>query len=549
MAFPVPRTDKEKETRRLEVIEYAKMERSPLYFILKVWNLRPQPVKQSYAARYNIGLRLTGKAWDAFVATVQPEWFGHFEEGKHITWQQTLILFGIEKGIRGDVPMRISIVSGHGIGKTALLSWLILWFLWVHPMCQIASTSPSKEQMYDVLWKEIKKWIDKLPEPMKAFYVWETSHVRMAEAPETWFARAKTSSKENTEALAGVHADWVMIPVDEASGVEEPIFETMEGALTSGNILVFLISNGTRNIGYFYDTHHKDKLRWQCYAFDAEQSPRVTAESVAGWKDKYGEDSVQYAVRVKGKFPDEGVMDDKGYVQLFNEKDIRFTPFDASWRPIGRTIGALDAAGEGQDLAPWAARDRQICAIIHSEKTSNAKGMAAKSVTLCDRYFIDPIDFMIDSFGVGADVGMEIALITSQEKRPWRVTPVNTGEPCDDEDQREYYINKRAEGFYKMMLWCRAGGSFMELPTPEETERFKRELLSIRFKRTLTGRIQIMDKVTMKKLGFNSPNMADAASMTFLRPDGAKRSLWGDPVSVTGQVSSPQFDPHSPLGD
>lgn len=542
-------SEDEKLLRKKEVAEYARMERSPLYFLLKTWGLRPQPVKRQYADRYNLGLRLTGKAWDKFAASVQPEWFGAFDEGKHITWQQTLVLFGIEKAIRGDVPMRISIVSGHGIGKTAMLSWLILWFLWVHPMCQIASTSPSKEQMYDVLWKEIKKWIDKLPDNMKQFYIWETSHVRMAEAPETWFARAKTSSKENTEALAGVHADWVMIPVDEASGVEEPIFETMEGALTSGNILVFLISNGTRNIGYFYDTHHKDALRWQCYSFDATDSPRVSPESVAGWKDKYGEDSVQYAVRVKGLFPDEGVMDDKGYVQLFNEKDLRWVPHDINWRPVGRTIGALDASGEGQDLSAWAARDRQILTIPHTEKTSNPKGMAAKSVTLCDKLFIDPIDLIIDSFGVGSDVGMEIALMTSQEKRPWRVTPVNVGDACEDDDQKEFYINKRAEAFYKMMLWARAGGSFMELPTPEETERFKRELLSVRFKRTQTGRIQIMDKVTMKKLGFNSPNMADAASMTFLRPDGAKRSIWGDPVSVTGVRGNPQFDPNSPVGD
>lgn len=537
------------EKMKKEVIEYSKMEHSPLYFIQRVWNLTPQPIKRKHADIFQLGLTLKGKDWDKFVSTVRPEWFGTFQEGKHISWQQTLVLFGIVKAIRGDIPMRISIVSGHGIGKTALLSWLILWFLWVHPMCQIASTSPSKEQMYDVLWKELKKWIDKMPALMIPFYLWETSHIRMVEAPEVWFARAKTSSKENTEALAGVHADWVFMAVDEASGVEEPIFETMEGALTSGNILVFLISNGTRNIGYFYDSHHKDALRWQCYAFNAEHSPRVSESSVLGWKDKYGEDSLQYAVRVLGKFPDEGVMDDKGFIQLLSEKDLRFTPHDSDHRFIGRVIGALDPSGEGQDLAAWAARDRQTLAILHTEKSSNPKSLAAKSVTLCDRFYIDPIDFVIDSFGVGADVGMEIALITSQEKRPWRVTPRNVGDPCEDEDQREYYINQRAEGFYKMMLWTRAGGSFMELPTPEETERFKRELLSIRFKRTLTGRIQIMDKVTMKKMGINSPNMADAASMTFLRPDGAKRSIWGDPISLTGEPGSPQFDPFSPLGD
>lgn len=444
--------------------------------------------------------------------------------------------------------MRISIVSGHGIGKSALLAMLILWFLYVHPHAQIACTSPSKEQMYDVLWKEIKKWIDKMPPGMADFYLWETSHVRMKEAPATWFARAKTSSKENTEALAGVHADWVFMAVDEASGVEEPIFETMEGALTSGNILVFLISNGTRNTGYFYDTHHRDAARWQNYSFDAEQSPRVSPQSVEDWREKYGEESLQYFVRVKGKFPGEGVMDDKGYVQLFDEKRLRFVPYDKDHKFVGRVIGALDPAGEGQDTADWCARDRQITRIVHTEVSSNEKTLAAQSITLCDFFHIDPIDFIIDAFGVGHKVSQEIALMTSQEKRPWRVTPLNTGEQCDDEYDKELYVNKRAEGYYKMMLWSVQGGAFMECSTPEATNVFKRELLSIRFKRTLSGKIQIMDKVQMKKLGLNggqSPNKADAASMTFLRPDGARRSLWGTPQ----EESSPQFDPYATAGE
>lgn len=540
------------EINKLEVEEFTRMVRSPLYFIKRSWGLTPQPIKKEFLPQLALGLALRGKNWDEFTASVRPEWFASFEEGKHVTWQQYLVLVGIEKAIRGEVPWRISIVSGHGIGKTALLSWIILWFLFTHPMAKQATTSPSKEQMYDVLWSEIKKWVDKMPQMLGQFFLWETSHVRMREAPQEWFARAKTSSKENSEALAGIHGPWVMAAADEASGVEEPIFETMDGSLTGENIMVFLISNGTRNIGYFYNTHKKEEKAksWQCYSFDAEESPRVTPESVAMWRDEYGEDSVEYAIRVKGKFPDEGTMDDKGFVQLLNENDVRFLPYDPDWRPAGRVIGALDPSGEGQDESAWAARNRQTAAIVHAEATSNDKGMAEKSVTLCDRFYIDPIDLVIDAFGVGHKVAQEIALMTSQEKRPWRVTPVNTGDACEDEGEREFYINKRAEGYYKMMLWVRAGGMFMECADPKETKRLKEELLSIRFKRTGTGRIQIMDKVQMKKLGIKSPNKADAVSMTFLRPDGAKRSRWGDPISIHGEIGNNQnFDKFSPLGD
>lgn len=509
----------------------------PLAFAKQMWGLVPQTLKKEYEARFLLGLKLRGRAWSDFCKQVRPYWFGEYEDGKHLTWQQTLVLLGIGKALRGEVPARISIVSGHGIGKSAIFSILILWFLFTHSDAQVACTAPTADQMYDVLWKELKKWIERLPKEIGELYQWESSHVRMREAPQIWFARAKTSSKENTEALAGVHADWVLIGADEASGIEEPIFETMEGALTSGNALVFLVSNGTRNIGYFYDTHHKDKERWQTYSFNSLESPRVDRKYVDGIVSKYGTDSVQYAIRVKGEFPDEGIMDDKGYVQLFNESELHLVPYNPNWKPVGRVKGALDASGEGQDSSEWAVRDRMRAMIVASEKTSTSASMGIKSITVCDKYEIDPIDFVIDSFGKGSDVGMEIALATSKQKRPWRVWPINVGEPCEDPVDKETYVNIRAMLFYKMMLWCRAGGEFVD------SEGLKDELLSIRYKRTGNGRIQIMDKVSMAKLGFKSPNKADALSMTFLRPDSVeKRSTFGEVINTSND-----FDPHTSM--
>lgn len=526
------------EQELAEAITYRKMQDSPLSYIANLFGLVPQKVRPEYQARYDIGLLLKQKDWDRFCADVKPYWFESYREGLDITWQQTLALIGIEKALRGECSARISIVSGHGIGKSTLLSWVILWFLFCHPASQVACTSPGAEQMYDVLWKELKKWIERMPKNMQSFYQWESTHIRMTQSPQTWFARAKTSSKENTEALAGVHADWVLIAVDEASGVEEPIFETMEGALTSGNILVFLISNGTRSIGYFYDTHHKDASRWQNYAFDSEESPRVDQKYVDGIIEKYGKDSVQYAIRVQGRFPDEGVMDDKGYVQLFNEKDLHIVPHDSSWKPVGRVKGALDASGEGQDSSEWGVRDRMRAGIVASEKTSTSASMAQVSLTVIDKYGVDPQDFTIDAFGSGHAVAQEIALATAtgREQGAMRVMPINVGDPCEDEQDREQFVNIRAMVYYRMMLWARAGGEFMY------SDRLKEELLSIRFRRTANGRIQIMDKVSMKKLGFPSPNKADTLSMTFLRPEQPKPY-----ESITQAIARRDFDPSLPM--
>jgi len=489
---------------------YWEMEKSIIYSISQMWGLSPQPIKESYKARWELGLLLTHQDWNEFCKNVTKEWFEPYQEGLNVTWQQSLVFYGIDKSLRNEASNRISIVSGHGTGKSFMLSIIILWFLFIHPDSQVAVTSPGQQQLYDVLWKELKKWIDKMPKNMGELYLWESSHIRMKESPQTWFARAKTASKENTEALAGVHADWVLIGVDEASGVEEPIFETMEGALTSGQVLVFLIGNGTRSIGYFYDTHHKDKERWQNYSFSSLDSPKVDSKYVTAIVEKYGSDSTQYAIRVLGHFPDEGVMDDKGYVQMFNKKDLHWIDFDPNWLPIGRVIGAVDPSGEGDDKTEWAVKDRQILAIVAEESKSTPAGIAVKSMTVCDRFKIHPSDFLIDSFGVGADVAMEIALASAQTKKAWRTYPVNVGEPCESDDDKLQFINKRAEMYFKLLKWCQTGGQLMR------SERFEDELLSIRFKRTSSGRIQIMDKVQSKKLGFPSPNKADAAALCFL---------------------------------
>lgn len=510
-----------------DVEEYGKMRASPLHFIQRTWGLIPQPVLPTHYDRFQAGLLLKGKDWDAFCDTIDPSWFGKFHDGEHVSWQQSLVLIGIEKALRGELHSRISIVSGHGTGKSTLLSWIILWFLFVHPNSQVPCTAPTASGLYDVLWKEIKKWLDKMPLAMSDLYEWQTTHVRMKEHPETWFARAKTSSKENTEALAGIHAEWVLAIADEGSGIEEQIFETMEGSLTSGNILVVLAGNGTRNIGYFYNTHHKDKARWQCYSFDSRESPRVDVSFIKAIMDKYGDDSVQYDIRVKGQFPAVGLMDDAGYVPLFNLSDIHIVPFDPYWTPIGRVFGALDASGEGQDTSEWAVKDRQRAAIVATEHESSPSSMALKSLTIVDKYKIAPIDFFIDAFGKGHPVAMEMALASDMSnkalsdmsnRKVYRTSPVNTGDQCEDEVDQEQYINIRAAAYYKMMLWCRAGGEFMDAP------RLKDELLSIRYRRTLNGRIQIMSKIDMKKkYDFPSPNKADALSMCFIHSDGKKR--------------------------
>ena len=149
-----------------------------------------------------------------------------------ITWQQAEVVYAVQQAVNGQGLRKISIASGHGIGKSTILAMLILWFLFCYMESKVPCTAPTQSQMYDVLWAEIQKWILRMPEGIKELYEFSTDYVRIKQRPETWFARARTGRKENPEALAGLHAPFMLLIVDEASGVPDPIFHSAKSALT-----------------------------------------------------------------------------------------------------------------------------------------------------------------------------------------------------------------------------------------------------------------------------------------------------------------------------
>ncbi len=483
--------------------------KSPIAFIKDIWSLVPQNLKPEYI---EVSKRVPLKDF-------KKEWFEPFIKGKHITWQQWVILLAVEKSLKYAAPKRITIKTGHGIGKTSCLSWLILWYLFCFKDAQIPCTAPTSEQIHDVLWKEIAVWLDRMPKLVKELYEWSAGYVRIKDSPETWFARARTARKENPEALAGIHGDFVFIAADEASGVDNAIFKPAEGALTNENVLVMLISNPTRNLGYFYDTHNSDRLNWQVLKFNSEDSPIVEYDYCERIAAKYGKDSDEYRYMVLGEFPKEDTIDDKGYVPLLISSDLRFTTDE---KFVGRIRLGIDPAGEGSNKTSWVARDNFKAKVLANEAISNGKGIAQKTITLLDFLGITKKqakkDCIIDGFGIGVDAVKELALAG------YDINVVNTGdqpyrEKSDnektDEDRQDIglFINKRAMAADRGKNWLRSGGEMVR------SGELDKQLLQIKYTRILSGKKKIMSKEDMRKLGIQSPDDADAFFLTFIERD------------------------------
>lgn len=462
-----------------------------LKFVADIWELTPQPLKPEYMDRMK----------DCDLNDVQESWFLPFVKGKHLSWQQYLIALAIERGLNLKAPRKIAVKSGHSIGKSTILAMALLWFLATNVDAQVPATAPTSYQMHDVLWKEVSLWIQRMPEWLKAKYEWSTGYIRMKDRPESWFARARTARKEQPEALAGIHADAVMVVIDEASGVPDECIEAAKSALTNKNIFFIMISNPTRIIGYFYDVFDKHQDQWQTLTFDTTQSPVADEGYVQEIRSEHGEDSDIWRFRIKGLFPRADGADTKGYSPLFIESDIHEcadSPFTSRKR-----LG-VDCAGAGKDKSVWVIRDRFKAKIVASEDISTPKSIAQQTLTLIKSEGVNPEDVYIDNFGVGANVAQECALAGV------RVNGVNSG---DEPEDKERYVNKRAEMAWRSKEWIRQGGDLVK-------HKAWQELKSIRYKASLlNSKLKIMAKDEMKKEGYKSPDHFDAFALTFFDRD------------------------------
>jgi phage terminase large subunit len=200
---------------------------------------------------------------------------------------------------------RISIRSGHGVGKTALLAWIILHFIHTRYPSKTAVTAPSATQLFDALASEVKMWLKKLEAAVPALAgIFEATSDRifMKNAPEAVFVSYRTSRKESPEALQGYHADHVLLVADEASGVHDTVFEAASGSMSTKGAITILTGNPTRSNGFFYKTHTALREIWRCFKVSCFDSSRVDTKYIDEER-AYGMESNRYRIRVLGEFP------------------------------------------------------------------------------------------------------------------------------------------------------------------------------------------------------------------------------------------------------
>lgn len=405
-------------------------------------------------------------------------------------------------GINAVDPIRFATASGHGIGKSALTAWLILWIMSTRPHCKGVVTANTGEQLRTKTMSELSKWRNRCI--VGHWFESTAMGLHHKAHTETWRVDAQTCREENSEAFAGLHAatSTPFYIFDEASNIPEKIWEVANGGLTDGEAMHFCFGNPTRNSGSFKECFRRQRHRWITRQIDSRTAKMTNKKLIDEWRVDWGEDSDFFRVRVLGQFPKAG--------------DMQFMPSDVVYAAMKRgpgrylgddpLIGSFDVARGGDDECRIGFRrgydaKSEKCYRIRGEESRDSMKVVSKLVLVLDRH--RPDIMFIDETGIGGPI------LDRLRQLGYNVMGVNFGGDADD---KKKFANKTAEMGYRMLQWMQEGGSIPDDPQLEI------ELTSRDFDHNDKDQLRLQRKKDMKKLIGVSPDWADQLYMTFAYP-------------------------------
>jgi hypothetical protein len=407
---------------------------------------------------------------------------------------------------------KTSVRSGQGVGKTALEAVLVIWFLCCRPNPKVIATAPTKQQLYDVLWAEIAKWLNS--SKVKNLLIWTKTKVYMVGHEDRWFATAKTATKP--ENMQGYHEDYMLFLVDEASGVADNILEAILGTLTGDDNKLLMCSNPTRTSGVFFDSHNRDREHYKTHKISSRNSKRTSKENIAMLERKYGKDSDVVRVRVDGEFP-------KAEADTFIALEIAELATSCKVDPVGEVLHlGVDVARFGDDETVIAPRIGGKCFDLHCYSKQDTMVTAGCVLAIAGQFRevrpdIIQVQIKVDDDGIGGGVTDRLNEIILEQGLPYVVIPVHNGGKADD----DHYENKGTEcwSIARELLqqnfseYMQGQPAIIELPNDE---KLINQLTTRKYRMTSRGRLALERKEDIKKRGLQSPDRADAVVLSLV---------------------------------
>ncbi len=433
-------------------------------------------------------------------------------------------------GIAPVAPIRMARASGHGIGKSTLVAWVVDWIMSTRPHSRGTITANTYQQLSTRTWSAIQIWTKKLIN--RHWFEVTSDRIYHRSFKESWFCAAQSCKEENSEAFAGQHAaDSTSYYIfDEASAIPDKIWEVAEGGLTDGEPMIFAYGNATRSQGSFYRAvFGEGRNRWSSRSIDSRNCRFSNKELINEWIQDRGEDSDFVRVRVRGLPPraDDSQFIDMDRINQAQRRDV----FTLSEEPL---IAGVDLAWGGEDNNVVRFRRgkdaRSIKPIvIPGEKTRDASVMVVKLAELLNgNHNGQRIHTMfIDSAGISGAVGARL-----RELGHRNVIEVNFG--ADSPDSQFAYM--RDYMWAKMKEWLLTGA--IDKPSGFSLDagtRLELELATPGYILDKRVRVKLESKQDIKKrlAEFGSTDHADALALTFAQQVGVPHKSNGSlPIPI-----------------
>ena len=436
------------------------------------------------------------------------------EIGRHLqarTKESTGNLSGRATGnSTGGGALRLAVASGHGIGKSALVAWTVLWALVTFPMTRVVVTANTETQLRTKTWPELAKWFELMAGREK--FRLEALAIRARGADgKSWRCDGVPWSATNTTAFAGLHNKGrrIVLVFDEASGIADRVWEVADGALTDeGTEMLWLVfGNPTARTGRFRECFAGGRFahRWTARQIDSRTVAGTNHAEFARWVADWGEDSDFVRVRVRGQFPRAGSL------QFIDSETIEAAASRPAQSHLGQPlIMGVDVARYGDDKSTLYFR-RGLDARTVAPQKFRGLDLVTLSGRIAEQALAHRVDAVfIDEGGMGAGVvDMATRLLRGR-----LVLGVNFGAASDRSLLGEGLpatANKRAEMWAALRAWLKLGAI-------ADDADLKADLAAVQYGFNLKGDIQLEPKEAMKKRGLASPDDGDGLALTFAHP-------------------------------
>lgn len=469
---------------------------------------------------------------------------------------------------------RVSVVSGHKIGKSVLIAALMLYAYCTIPGVRCVIMAATERQVNGIIWREVQRLARgaAIPIPGVAEIGTRAQTGLKYRDPLTFEeSEIKGYTAKEAEAVAGTSGTAIFYAVDEASGVSKQIFDAIEGNRAGGQAWVFLISNPTKADGEFYDSHHSKSDHaigtrgYKAFAVPSWEGPNCTGEylqlqeydrkrrewrqrekpipglAMPSWvedkRSEEGEDSAWFQIRVAGRF----VVAENAKIfplALIIESQQRWPDTKGD----GRLWIGVDPAGSGLDgdeSGFCARKGLKVCELRLRKGLTTAAHVDQVLDLIAAHHDVSnelPVVCLDVSGDIGSKALVEFRAAEARGKFKLFLIRFSNAAP---RQPRVYHL-WRDELYAVGRDWMRAGGAI-----PEHT-KLERDLHAPEFQSTgPRGTLQATKKPRLKEILGRSPDIGDALLLSCwesisLRQEEAAAA----PVQQAAAERIPTLDPY-----